>query len=68
MIYGSGRSIGVDFEYLTGGWYRCNHPLPMLCTGKNIQTNWLIFNDSSKMLTKISPKMQNLGQSGPYYS
>ena len=51
----------------------------MLCTGENIQTylkkkkkkekkkkgKCLIFSDSSKMLTKISPKMQNLGQSDP---
>ena len=25
---------------------------------------WLIFSDFSKILAKISPKMQNLGQSG----
>ena len=39
MIYGAVRNIGVDFEYLTGGWDDlCNHPPPMLCTGENILT------------------------------
>ena len=70
MIYGSVKSIGIDFEYLTGDGL-CNYPLPMLCTGENIQTylkkkkkkkKCLIFNDSNKMLTKISPKKRNLGR------
>ena len=59
MIYEPVRNLGEDFEYLTGVIYVII-PLAMLCTGENILTykeKMVIFNDSSKILTKISCKI-----------
>ena len=58
------------FWIFDGGWdgLYVIIPLPMLCTGENIlpkQKKMVDFNDSSKLLTKLSSKMQNSGQSGP---
>ena len=38
MIYGSVRSISVDFEYLTWGWPMLSSLPNVVCTGENIQT------------------------------
>ena len=57
--------------YLTVGWpmlsssSQCCAQMKIFCV--SLKKKWLIFNDSSKILTKtkISPKTQNVGQSGP---
>ena len=74
MIYGSVRNFSYRFWYLTGDGLSlsqcCAH------SGENILTDLkkkkkkgggeLTFNILAKFLTKLSSKMQNLGQSDPY--
>ena len=74
MIYGSVRNFSIDFDIWLGMAYPSANVVHT--SGENILTDLkkkkkkekgeLIFNILAKFLTKLSSKMQNLGQSDPY--
>ena len=61
------KNLGVNSEYLTGREGLCNPNVEhgWKYSGLSLKKNGWFSMILAKFLTKISPKMQNLGQSDP---